>query len=142
MKDLEKERQRILEMVGAGKLTAQEAVKLLEALEEHQEKTAEPSKGRQPRWLRIYVKDDEEEINIKIPWRLVAWMLKFSSLGLRFVPTRAREVMEEQGISADQVREILSHLDQSFQDLEAEGLAGEELIRVEGEDEEVRIWLE
>ena len=145
MKDLEKEQQRILQMVQEGKLSAQEAVELLEALEQRrgqEEGKATAPSGRKPRWLRIYVKDDEEEVNIKIPWRLVAWALKFSGLGLRLVPSRVREQMAAQGFDADQMKAMMQHLEEAMKEIDGEGLAGEELVNIRGDEEEVRIWLE
>ncbi|MBP7213933.1 MAG: hypothetical protein KBA03_06845 [Anaerolineaceae bacterium] len=73
------EKIRILNMVQDGKITAEEAAKLLEALEVKEEKNevevlnrfdgGSSSKGK-PRWLRIVVTDTntgKKQVNLKLP---------------------------------------------------------------------------
>jgi len=73
------EKIRILNMVQDGKITAEEAAKLLEALEVKEDKNEvevldsfdgrSSTKGK-PRWLRIVVSDinsGKKEVNIKVP---------------------------------------------------------------------------
>ncbi len=145
MKDLRKERQRILHMVAEGKISAQEAVQLLEALERQtsEASAARASKGKAPRWLRIYVRDEKDVINLKIPWRLVSWALRFSGIGLRFIPAKARDQMTEAGLDHEQFAATLRDLEETLRQVEAEETRGEDLIHIQSEDgEEVRIWVE
>ena len=73
------EKIRILNMVQDGKITAEEAAKLLEALEVKEDKNEvevlnsfdgrASAKGK-PRWLRIVVSDSKtgkQEVNLKVP---------------------------------------------------------------------------
>ncbi len=61
----EEEVKRILKMVEEGKLSPEEGAKLIEALEE---KTEEKKKGK---FLKIYVFSEGDEINIRIPLKLL-----------------------------------------------------------------------
>lgn len=67
-KNLEEERRKILEMLQEGKINADEAAKLLEALR-GQEDTSR-SRTRRPRWVRIRVTDtdsDHTRVNLTLP---------------------------------------------------------------------------
>lgn len=82
------EKMRILNMVQEGKLSAQEAVQLLEALDFNpQEKTATtesipdfqvPANGK-AHWLKIIVTDHasgKRKVNLRIPLSLVRWGMR------------------------------------------------------------------
>ncbi|MDW8316456.1 MAG: hypothetical protein RMN53_01255 [Anaerolineae bacterium] len=83
------ERLRILQMVEQGRLTAEEGLRLLEALaagrrERREDTTAEASAS--PRWLRVRVTDlrtGKQKVNVNIPLRLVNVGVK---MGARFAP--------------------------------------------------------
>lgn len=75
------ERMRILRMLEAGQIRAEEAAELLAALEKSPE--AEPSHGR---WLRIRVTDratGREKVNVNVPLGLVEVAIR---MGARFAP--------------------------------------------------------
>lgn len=82
------ERMRILQLVSEGKITAEEGVRLLEALRSG-ETGAQPPKNSPPsappRWFRVRVTDlnsGRDKVNINIPMGLVNVGLK---MGARFV---------------------------------------------------------
>jgi len=82
---MSEERARILQMVSEGKITAEEGVKLLNALRSStdQPRSAHPSS---PRWIRVQVTDLETgrtRVNVNLPFRLVRAATK---LGARFSP--------------------------------------------------------
>ena len=89
------ERIQILKMVQEGKISAEEAAQLLEALEEGVKVTggtteaAPPATGplgRQPRWLRVRVTDSDTgrpRVNVRLPLSMVKVGLK---MGTRFSP--------------------------------------------------------
>ncbi|MCS6842862.1 MAG: hypothetical protein NZ528_00835 [Caldilineales bacterium] len=92
------ERLRILQMVEQGRLTAEEGLRLLEALaagrrERREDTTAEASAS--PRWLRVRVTDlrtGKQKVNVNIPLRLVNVGVK---MGARFAPELAEmDVLE------------------------------------------------
>lgn len=91
------ERIKILEMVQEGKISAEEAAQLLEALEESArvDRVAAPPPpssvestvtGRKPRWFRVRVTDTDSgrpRVNVRLPLSMVSIGLK---MGTRFAP--------------------------------------------------------
>lgn len=89
------ERIQILKMVQEGKISAEEAAQLLEALEEGVKVTGGATEavppatgplGRQPRWLRVRVTDSDSgrpRVNVRLPLSMVKVGLK---MGTRFSP--------------------------------------------------------
>jgi hypothetical protein len=78
------ERMQILKMLEGGQITAQEAAKLLEALDASTRKT--PEGGEQAGWFRVRVTDRQTgrpKVNINIPIGLVNLGLR---IGARFAP--------------------------------------------------------
>ncbi len=104
------ERMKILQMVQEGKITAEDAAGLLEALEEGgdegrvagivvNEMNAAP--GRKPRWLRVRVTDTntgKPRVNVRLPMSLVNVGLK---MGSRFAP-------EVEGLDMDMLSEAIA----------------------------------
>jgi hypothetical protein len=101
------ERMRILRMVEDGRLTADEALELLSAIDESAPEPAAPleppagespgaEKGKRPRWFCVRVTDIEtgkRRVNLKLPVGLISLGLK---TGKRFSP-------ELEGLDADEV---------------------------------------
>jgi hypothetical protein len=89
------ERLQILKMVAEGKISAEDAAQLLEALEEGDKPSngrTEPTPpdpqvlGRAPRWLRVRVTDSDtgrSRVNVRLPISMVKIGLK---MGTRFSP--------------------------------------------------------
>jgi hypothetical protein len=98
------ERLHILQMIQSGKITAEEGVRLLEALEKGDNR---PSQGRaasqgnetrQPRWMRVVVTDlktNREKVNIRLPANVVDAGYK---MGARYTPnlngTTSNKILE------------------------------------------------
>lgn len=80
------ERLKILKMVDDGKISAEEAGRLLAALSKTKKETRRPSSEGGSRWLRVRVTDlevDKTTVNVNLPLSLVNVRLR---LGARFVP--------------------------------------------------------
>ena len=78
------ERLKILKMLEDGKITAEEAAKLLRALGKQERRTA--TTGREPRWLRVRVTEADKErasVNVHLPLSMVNVGLK---MGARLIP--------------------------------------------------------
>jgi hypothetical protein len=80
------ERIKILKMLEEGKISSEEAARLLKTLS--QSKTDRPSQNskRDPRWLRVRVTDikrNKTSVNVNLPVELVNVGLR---LGARFIP--------------------------------------------------------
>ncbi len=80
------ERMKILDMVREGKVSPEEAARLLQALQAGNKKAAS---GRDPRWLRVRITDvktGRTKVSVNIPMSLVSVGIK---MGARFAPTNA-----------------------------------------------------
>lgn len=125
------EKMQILKMIEDGKITAEEGMKLMGAIEADQKGTdvaqVEPvtASGASPRRLRVRVeKNGKETVNIKIPLSLVNVGLK---IGKKFSP----ELQESMGnIDMDEIVRMIQ-----------EGAEGR-LVEVDDGDEHVEIFVE
>ena len=116
---MKEEVMKILQLVEEGKIKAEEAYRLLEAIGEV---TNVPQKGK---FIKVLVKDEDSEmVNIAVPLRL------FTMLG-SFLPTDAKAVLDEKEIDLDEIISIIQ-----------EGASGT-IVNIESEDGEiVKIWIE
>jgi DUF4097 and DUF4098 domain-containing protein YvlB len=113
------EKVRILKMVEEGKIKAEEALKLLEALE-----TPSEIKKR-GKLLKIRVEEPEKtKVNITLPLGLL-------KIAKKFIPKEAKATINERDVDLDEI----------FKAVE-EGLIGD-IIDIEDEDGTVvKIWVE
>lgn len=111
------ERRKILEMLAAGKITADEAERLLAALEtaERRERTTETSASpkEKPRYLCVVVDDADKRVNVRVPMKLIRAGVKLSALIPKHAVDKARE---QSGIDLSQITpenldEIIENLD-------------------------------
>jgi hypothetical protein len=82
---MSEERTRILQMVSEGKISPQDGVKLLNALQSSRSGAA-AERGPTPRWVRVRVTDiatGRTRVNVNLPFSLVQAAAK---LGARFTP--------------------------------------------------------
>jgi hypothetical protein len=116
------ERMKILKMLEEGKIIADEAARLLEAVGEGgAEAEAPPGKGRgKTLHVRVFKGGSERpNVNVNIPLSLAKWALKF-------VPADARARMGDKDIDIDDIGSLL------------DGSAGE-VITVHDEDKNERV---
>jgi polyhydroxyalkanoate synthesis regulator phasin len=98
------ERLRILQMIQSGKITPEEGVRLLEALEKNDDRqpsgrsTSQGNENRQPRWMRVVVTDlktNREKVNIRLPANVIDAGYK---MGARYTPnlngTTSNKILE------------------------------------------------
>jgi hypothetical protein len=121
---MNEERRKILDLLAEGKITVDEAEKLLAAIGEPN--LASPAEGSaRPAWkyLRVQVEpgpgsESQERVNIRVPFKLIKAGLKFAA----FIPQTAQgpvnEALKEKGINVDvakispkDLEEIVSQLD-------------------------------
>ena len=91
---------KILKLLEEGKLSAEEAARLLKALGKGKPEKRSVAAGDQAKWLRVRVTDlksGRTSVNVNLPMSLVSVGLK---LGAQFVP-------DTEGIDFRQVREAL-----------------------------------
>lgn len=90
------ERLKILNMLEEGKITAEEAAQLLNALGKQERRRIAPS-GSEPRWLRVRITEldsDKTSVNVNLPINMVNVGLK---MGARFLPEFEGLDLEELG---------------------------------------------
>jgi hypothetical protein len=105
-------RRQILEMLAAGQITAEEAERLLAALDKSETPPAGPAAESapkpKPKYLRVLVRSDEghnpndpSTVNIRVPMQLLRAGVRLASL----IPVQAREhinnAMRDQGVPFD-----------------------------------------
>jgi len=143
------DRRSILDMLAAGKITADEAERLLSALD----RTSGPAPGSAaadpgypanraaPKYLRVSVDTDEEEggptkVNIRVPMQLLRAGVRLSSL----IPPKARDevnaAMAKEGIPFDINQLKPENLEELVDQL------GELTVDVDQEKTKVRIFCE
>lgn len=133
---------KILDMLSEGKLTVEEAEKLLMALED-KEKTTEKdvSSGdgqeQSSKYLRVVVtpgpdSNQQEKVNVRVPLKLIRAGLKWAAFIPRDARTKVNQAMKEKGIEKDifsikpdDIEELISHLDDLQVDVE-----GKESVRI------------
>ena len=94
------ERMKILKMLEQGKLSAEEASRLLKALSKGTSDASPAAVDDESKWMRIRVTDldgDRAAVNVNLPMRLVNVALR---LGAQFIP-------EEEDIDLEELSEAL-----------------------------------
>ena len=125
-------RRRILDMLAEGKITVDEAERLITALETPSGSVA-PSKAASPRYLRVMVDADDgiggdtpKKVNIRVPLQLLRAGVRLSGM----IPEQARERvnqrLRERGIALDiaqlkpeNIEELIAQLNDLSVDVDA-----------------------
>lgn len=103
------ERMRVLKMVEEGKVTPEEGARLIEAIRNREGQSMEPARAALGRCLRVRVFEGDQEkpkVNVTVP-------LALARLALKFIPHSALEQMEEQGISAQDLSELVAAVEKA-----------------------------
>ncbi len=136
---MNEERKKILEMLADGKISVEEAEKLLSAISESSGETAEgetTDKARL-RYLRVIVEpgpgsENSERVNVRVPIKLIRAGIKFASLLPKDVQGKVDNALKESGISLDfsQIKdENMEEIIESLRDLTVD-VEGKERVRV------------
>ncbi len=121
---MSEEKRKVLEMLSQGKITVDEAEKLLAAIGEPDGETT-PSGGgkRQWKYLRVVVdpgpgSESKDKVNIRVPFKLIRAGLKFAAFIPREYQGKVDEALREKGMNVDlskitpeDLEEIVSNLD-------------------------------
>lgn len=119
--DVSQERMQILEMVEEGKITTQEAMELLDALEVNHEEIT-PKKNAKWLKVRVMTMDDKPKVNVNIP-------LSFVNVGLKLAKKFDPE-LKKSGLDEIDFEEILEAVKNG-----AEG----KIVDVEDEEKHQRV---
>jgi Fe-S-cluster formation regulator IscX/YfhJ len=131
---------RILDMLAEGKISAEEAQKLLAAIGSggDEAKSAPP---RSPKYLRVVIQpnpdapenEDVKRVNVRVPVALIRAGIKFTSLIPAEASEQVNEALKEKGIDFD-VRNLkpedLEELIAALHDLEVDVQNGQEKVHV------------
>ena len=114
---MNEERKKVLEMLADGKISADEAERLLEALENKATETAPQTALTEtldnlPRYLFVKVDAvDGDKVNIRIPLKLVKAGIKLQALLPQDAQNKINAKLNEKGINLDDFK------DENFKDL-------------------------
>ncbi len=109
---MSEERKRILDLLAEGKITADEADRLLSALsgqgqEEYSSGSDDGAKTTSPKYLRVVVEPDpagekqHDRVNIRVPLKLIRAGLKLASFIPKDAQGKVNDALHEKGINAD-----------------------------------------
>lgn len=127
------QRRQILEMLAEGKLTADEAGRLIDALGQGEPESAPgaaPRQKRRPKYLRVVVVDNSSaegpgRINIRVPLQLLRAGVRLTSLVPPQVLTRVNAELDKVGVPIDlaqlkpqQLEELIDQLDEVTVDID------------------------
>ena len=139
---MSEERKKILNMLAEGKISVEEAEKLLSAISEEKGETGpgEKSGASKLKYLRVVVEPGEksekaERVNIRVPIKLIRAGIKLASLLPHDVQGKVDDALKEKGLSLDfsQINEEnIQEIVESLRDL---------TVDVEGQDR-VRVYCE
>lgn len=122
------EKSKILQMVRDGKISVEEGVELLDALDDTENRALVPGKKLEDRFLRVRVDSDKEKVNVNIPLSLLKVASHFGSMATNFIPDEARQEMAGKGLDITKInfQELVNLIEQ--------GLANGKLVDIESED--------
>ncbi len=129
-------RRQVLEMLAAGKITAEEAERLIAALERDTAPAAESRRAFKAKYLRVIVESDDPaesygpvRVNTRVPMQLLRAGVKLANL----IPPQARQHVDKalhdqgipfdmSGINAGNLEEIVNQLEDLTVDVDLDDL--------------------
>ena len=133
---MNEQRRQILEMLADGKITADEAERLITAVEREQPESAPGTASRtkpRPKYLRVVVEDTTSgdgpsRINIRVPLQLLRAGVRLTSLVPPQAVTRLNAELDKSGVPIDltelkpqQLEELIDELDEVTVDVDDPG---------------------
>jgi hypothetical protein len=131
---MNEQRHQILQMLAAGKITADEAERLIDALQRAQPEPprAEPRPNARPKYLRVMVSwaddsggDGPGRINIRIPLQLLRAGVRLTSLIPPQALTKINAELDKAGVPIDltelkpqHIEDLIEHLDDVIVDVD------------------------
>ena len=138
---MSEDRRKILDMLADGKITVDEAEKLLSAISQpsgESEQSEKPGKKGMPKYLRVVVEPGSEnvkgeKVNIRVPFQLLRAGIKLASVIPVDVQGKVDEHLKEKGINinlsnitSENLEELLVHLNDLTVDVDSK----EEKVRI------------
>ncbi|MEU0744773.1 hypothetical protein [Streptomyces sp. NPDC006134] len=140
---MNEQRRQVLEMLAEGKVTADEAERLIDALERQRPEAppgaASRSKAR-PKYLRVVMEDDSGDtpsrINIRVPLQLLRAGVRLTSLIPPQAITKVNAQLNRQGVPVDLGELKPQHLEELIDQLD------DITVDVDDPDSKVQIFCE
>ena len=128
---MNEQRRQILEMLAEGKITADEAERLIDAVEPERPESQAGALSRQkprPKYLRVLMEDNSSDapsrINIRVPLQLLRAGVRLTSLLPPLAITRVNAELDKVGVPVDlgqlrpqDLEELIEQLDEVTVDL-------------------------
>jgi len=138
---MNEEKRKVLDLLAQGKITVEEAGKLLSALDDSSAETVTDAGGKRIwKYLRVQVEpgpgsEHGDKVNIRVPMKLIRAGLKFAA----FIPQQAqgqvKEALREKGLNIDLAKITPQDLEDLVSNLD------DMTVEVDGRDK-VRIFCE
>jgi polyhydroxyalkanoate synthesis regulator phasin len=133
-------RRQILEMLSTGKITADEAERLISAMEKEPELPSSSNPKTKPKYIRVVVDDNGKgtgtKANIRVPMQLLRSGVKLAAL----IPVQARDhvnsALHEHGVAFDLSQIKPENLEELIDQLD------ELTVDVDDKDVKVRVFCE
>ena len=139
---MSEERRKILDMLAEGKISVDEAEKLLAALSASdpvpKDTKSDPGADKaKPKYLRVTVEpgpdsEKQEKVNIRVPMKLIRAGIKWAALMPKDVHSKVNDALHEKGIDMDftkmtakDIEDLVTNIDDLTVDVE-----GKEKVRV------------
>lgn len=134
---MSEERKKILDMLSAGKINAEEAEKLLAAIAKDNGNSSSTINIKEPKYLRIMVEPgpdskNPDRVNIRVPLKLIRAGLKLAALIPKSAQSQVNDALHEKGIEMDfsQIKpEDLENIVRQLDDLTVD-VEGKESVRI------------
>jgi len=121
---MNEEKRKVLEMLSQGKITVEEAEKLLAAVADPSAEPEFDAAGKRVwKYLRVLVEpgpgsESQERVNVRVPRKLIQAGLKFASFIPQNAQSQVNQALKEKGINVDlakitaqDLEDIVSNLD-------------------------------
>ncbi len=142
---MNEQRRQILQMLAEGKITADEAERLIDALEREQPESLPGATGRpkpRPKYLRVVVNsaengtDGPSRINVRVPLQLLRAGVRLTSLIPPQALTKVNAQLDKKGVPIDLTELKPQHLEELIDQLD------EVTIDVDDPESKVQVFCE
>jgi SHOCT-like domain len=143
---MNEQRRQILQMLAEGKITADEAERLIDALEREQPESppgAAPRPKPRPKYLRVVVNSEDDSggdgpsrVNVRVPLQLLRAGVRLTSLIPPQALTQVNAELHKSGVPIDLTQLKPQHIEELIEQLD------ELTVDIDGPDGEVRVFCE